>query len=359
MRSLLSVVFLLFTAVPLLAQSGARPAKLTVTGDLTCTYPNFLDHQISTDSFALTLPESDGAVSAQGSYSSLGNGYSIAGASEIGGMVRDDAELQVTYRQWIYQGEGVMNGPSPFVPTSANPVVIPLDPGASVSVSHQNVQLAPGTSCSGSITYTLDFERETQVWDVALNAVRQLIYHKSWIDYNPVASTIIDRPYDEGAIFTYDLNARVTLEKRKGAWRYRDGTITQASVQPQHVENPPVHTVLSTSCSGCDGVTALVGKPINGQSDGTTLRLGWSNIRPVFTITAKFDHPCPPGEGFTACEALRTQGGSFSIEDDDVFQRASGHSLNLTQGTQPFHVGSDSPVQYFDVAYRYTLTRVK
>ncbi|MFT7597066.1 MAG: hypothetical protein ACI8R4_004410 [Paracoccaceae bacterium] len=161
-------------------QAAAQPrqATLTVRGDLICTYPTFVDHQISTDTFSFTLPEVDGPVSGQGQYHLQGTGYTMTGISATAGDVRKDSELVLTCMQWNYNGKWLY-AEAPGVPTKAQPVTVPLEPGAQVTVSFQNAMAHKGASCSGTVIYQIDFVRETQIWQVDLNG-EHLYFHRTF-----------------------------------------------------------------------------------------------------------------------------------------------------------------------------------
>jgi hypothetical protein len=353
------ILGLVFTAPPAVAQDS-RPARLIVKGDVTCNYPTrFTDHQRSTDSYSFNLPEVDGPISATGSYTSVGNGYTLAGSSEISGVVRNDSELVVSYRQWYFEGEGVMNGPSPFVPSAQNPVVVPLDPGETATVSHRHAMLAEGTTCSGSITYRIDFERKRQVWNVSVSAERRLWHRNTYSLVNAQDAMPADTMQEHGFTFNYDLGARVTLERRRGAWTYREGNISRAEVNTTYHQQPELFTITGKSCKGCNRVTALAGQTLSGDSDGTTLTLYWPDIRPVATVHSVLAATCAPGPNASTCEGLKREGTTYSDEDEDVLQRMRGHVLKLTPGNQPFDTGTDSAVSLFQVHYDYGLVRVQ
>lgn len=356
----IALILQLVFAVSAANAQGGRPAQLIVKGDITCDYPtNFTDHQRSTDSYSVNLPEVDGPVSATGSYTNVGNGYTLAGASEISGVVRNDAELVVNYRQWYFEGEGVMNGPSPFVPSVQNPVVVPLDPGGTATVSHRNAVLAEGVTCSGSITYRIDFERHTQVWNVSVTAERRLWHRNAYSLVRSQDGKSTNTAHEHGFTFRYNLVALVTLEKRRSTWTYREGKIDRAEVKTSYHQLPELFTVTSKSCEGCRRVAALAGQSLSGDSDGATLTLIWPDIRPVATVHSVLAATCAPGPNAATCEGLKRDGATYSDEDEDVLQRMRGHVLKLTPGNQPFDIGTDSAASLFYVRYRYRLARVK
>lgn len=109
-------VLALCLATALQAADQPRQARLTITRDFICTYPSFVDHQVSTDRVDFVLPEVDGPVSGQGQYSHQGTGYVLSGVSAGAGHVVGDRKLVLTYGQWNYNGEW-MSSEAPGVPT--------------------------------------------------------------------------------------------------------------------------------------------------------------------------------------------------------------------------------------------------
>lgn len=343
-----------------LAQGGPRPAELTVLGDVVCSYPNFVDHQVSTDSYVLSLPDIDGPVAADGAYVNNGTGYTLAGVSKVAGDLRDDAELVLTSLQWNYQGEW-MPSSAPFVPTTAQPVRVPLEPGGETVVVLAGVSVAEGTSCSGTITYRIAFERETQIWDVALAAEHRVSEHETYEQFDAATGVSTgSQPYEHGVTFNTTLGALVTLERRKGAWQFREATITRANLRYDYTQSPEIYSVTAVTCANCAQVSALVGQALGGSSDGNTLSLTWPGaIRPVVDVDTVFALACPPGANRQSCENRKRNGSRTSAEDGDTFQRAAGHVLKLAETTQPFEKSQSSPKRDFFMRHVYTLVRVK
>lgn len=336
-----------------------RTATLTIQRDLICTYPNFVDHQISTDTVSFTLPDVDGPVSGQGQYSHQGTGYSLAGISAGAGEVRGDTELVLTYGQWNYNGEW-MNAEAPGVPSKAQPVTLPLEPGAQVTVSFQNAMAHEGVSCSGTVIYQIDFKRETQVWQVDLTGERRKLTRSMYFLVEPSDNSFADFIYEHGVTFTYELGARVTLEKRAGKWQYKSGQITRAKASHVYQQNPEMYKVISQSCPGCTQVAALAGQALSGFTDGTDLILHWPYLAPVVTVRSVFSRQCAPGPRKNFCESKKKEGSGYTAQDELFFQLARGHVLILKERQmKPLEQKTDTAAVLSTVRHEYWITRVQ
>ncbi|MDQ2089511.1 hypothetical protein [Marimonas arenosa] len=354
-------IILITCMLPVMATAQApRMAALTVTGQSTCTHTGAgVDRQSSEETVTFTLPASDGPVSGQGTYTVRGTlgPYVLSGINAVSGHVRDDSELVLTYLQWNYNGEW-MPSESPFVPTQGQPVIIPLEPGGETVVQFTNAGPAEAP-CTGKITYRLDFERETQVWQVAMPGHVRIVYHNLYAQVDPATGAYMPLNYTHGFTFQYQLGAEVTLEKRKGNWSYKSGKVTQAQVVPEYEQAPPLYKVLGQSCERCAKVAALKGSALSGTSDGKTLQLGWPDIRPVATVDSKFAMKCAPGPHFSTCQNNIKYGTSFSIEDGYFLDRAGSHILALKDGPDPKKDGKAKATSTLDLRHNYTLKRLK
>ena len=340
------------------AQPQPRQATLTIQRDITCQYPNFTDHQISTDSAGFVLPEIEGPVSWQGQYRMQGTGYVMSGISAGAGEVRGDAELVLSYGQWNYNGEW-MNAEAPGVPSKAQPVVIPLEPGAQVTVRFQNALAVPGASCSGTVLYRIDFQRETQVWRVDLKGERVAWHRLMYFLVDPGDGAFRDFDYEHGITFEYDLGAEVTLERRAGVLGYESGKITRARVRHDYHQVPELYQITGRSCRGCAQVDKLVGKALSGWSDGGKLMLFWPYNAPVVTLTSKFAMQCAPGPRLAGCQSLQKSETNYEDQDTDFFQRAAGHRLALKNGPASYLDETDDAGGLFRVRHDYRLKRLK
>lgn len=338
------------------AAQAPRPATLTVERDLTCYHPGFPDHMISTDTVPLTLPEIDGPVSAMGTYTMQGTGYTLAGPARYGGRVVRDEVLILNDGQWNYNGRWLPSQ-APAVPTGAGPVEIPLEPGAENRASHDWVE--QGIRCAGWIAYRIDFERETRVWDIALDGERELLHRTPYSVVDPNTKARASLEYEHGVTFRYSFGVRVTLERRAGAWQYREGQVMLARAGYRYEQTPQMYTVLSQSCLTCAKVDALAGQPIAGVSDGSRVNLEWPDIRPVVSLRTQFALQCAPGPEQASCERAKKDTTNFADEDGDFLQRAAAHDLDLRDGPQNFEIGSDSVGVSFWVRHDYRLKRVK
>ena len=221
-----------------------RKATLTVIGHSICNHMQAgIDDQHSEETIEILLPPASGPVAAQGKYTVRGTlgPYAFGGIAAIRGEVRDDSELILTYRQWNYNGKWLFSE-APFVPTPGQPVTIPLEPGGETTVTFQNAGSAPA-KCSGTVIYRIDMQRETQVWRVALPGHVRIVYHNRYEQVDPATGAYSPLKYSHGFTFRYKMAAEVTLEKRKGAWTYKSGTVTQAHGHGFHVvvDHDPGH----------------------------------------------------------------------------------------------------------------------
>jgi hypothetical protein len=359
MKRIVVALFTLLSAGSVAAQA-ARVAELTVEGDSVCSHAGSIDHQVSTETYVLTLPEISGTVSAEGTYVDNGTGYTLSGVAKVAGEVRDDAELVLTHLQWNYNGKWLLST-APFVPTADSPVVIPLEPGGETTVSFVNAMPVGEAPCTGSVIYRIDFERETQVWEVEMKADRRVLHKLLYGLYESEKAVWSTFDYIHGVTFHYDITVQVTLERRRGAWQYRQGKITRAGVTHDYQQTPKIYKITGTWCERCDQVLALAGQALDGSSDGTILRLRWPNMMPVVHIDSLFAMQCAPGPRKASCERMRKEPSRFSSEDDDTLGRAPGHILKLTPGVQPVTEGQAKATgaTKLTLDYSYTLTRVK
>ncbi|WP_137702831.1 hypothetical protein [Marimonas lutisalis] len=344
----------------LVGADAPRQATLTVTSNMTCTHKGAgIDNQSSEETIPLVLPPIDGPVKGQGTYNVRGTlgPYAFGGVAAASGNVRDDSELVLTYRQWNYNGEWMVSY-APFVPTAAQPVTIPLDPGAEKVVSFTNAG-PPEAPCSGTVVYRIDFKRETQVWQVSLPGHVRIIYHNMYSQVDPVTGAHSPLKYSHGFTFRYKMAAEVTLEKRKGAWQYKSGIVTQAQIRPEYEQAPPLYAVTGQSCQGCNKVAALKGTAIGGTSDGKTLELDWPDIRPEATVFSKFAMQCAPGPSFSTCQNKIKHGSSFSDDDGYFLWRASEQVLPLKDGPLTFRDGIPTNTTTLDILHDYSLKRLK
>ena len=341
------------------AAEAERIATLSVEGDVTCQHRSFTDHMLSTEEVELRLPDVDGPVSGQGKYRLRGTGYSLSGVNAVAGEVRGDAELVLTYLQWNYQGEW-MPSDAPSVPTQAQPVTLPLDPGGTIEVTFVNAY-ADKAPCSGTIIYRIDFERETQLWDVTLKGIRTALDRTTYDLIDEATGVRQPFRYEHGVTFSYDLAGRATIEKRAGKWRFREAVVSAATAKARYDQTPPLFKVTAESCPGCAQVASLKGTSLSGESDGTNLRLAWpSTLSPVARIDAVPNFQCPPGENKASCEGKRKLGTRYAAEDGDFFNRAASHYLSLTEGPQSFAPApSDTMMAYKALRHDYNLKRVK
>ena len=335
---------------------GPRPATLTVDRDITCYHPGLTDHMVSTDTVPLTLPEIDGPVSAMGSYTMQGTGYGLAGPVRYGGQVVKDGVLILNDGQWFWDGKG-LTANAPGMPTGAVPVEIPLEPGAENRASHDWIE--HGIRCAGWLAYRIDFERETQIWDIALDGERELLHRTHYSVVDPKTKVRSSLEYEHGVTFLYSLGARVTLERKAGAWHYKAGQVMLAKAGYRYEQTPQMYTILSQSCLTCATVDALAGQPIAGVTDGTSLNLEWPDTRPVVSLKTQFALQCAPGPEQESCERAKKDTTNFADEDGDFMQRAAAHDLDLRDGPQNVEIGSDSVGVSFWVRHHYRLKRIK
>ena len=343
-------------ASPLFA---ARTATLIVERDETCAHATMTDHMVSKDTLTLVLPDISGPVTASGKYQLKGNGYSLAGTSSYRGKVKDDRELTLTYGQWWYQGKA-MTPAAPEMPTAASPVTLPLEPGASKTITFHNAH-ADQAPCSGKVTYRLKMDRETQIWDIFLQGTshteKRLGY---WVtDDGSGKSGALD--YAHGVFYSFGLAARVTLTKRKGKFEYTSGVIKKADVQYEYRQSPDLYQVKNIACNGCARIKKLAGQPLDGKLNGDILKLMWPNIRPVVTMDSWFKLKCAPGPRQASCETNKKEGTNYADEEDGFMDRAGDHDLPLTPGSFSLSVGDqDAKGAYaMDIRFDYTLVRVK
>lgn len=338
------------------ATAAGRPATLTVTRDETCFHPQMTDHMLSTDTVSFDLPEIDGPVSPQGSYSLTGTGYSLAGASAYTGQVIGDEKLVLTFGHWNYNGEWVNSSP-PEMPGAGGPVEIPLEPGAERRIEWQNAH-ADIVPCSGWAVYRLDFKRETELWEVALTGSRRVLHHRTYIVTDPQTGAAGPVRYDHGFTFRYRLTAQVKLVKRRGVWAWDSAQVTAADATASYEQSAPLYTILSETCSGCAKVNALAGKPLGGELTGRTIRLFWPNLLPEAEVTSRFAAKCVPGPHFETCENARKGSSGYAIDDADFLQRAQGHVLQLSTTPQSFEVDNDTTKARLTVRHDYRLRKL-
>lgn len=340
------------------AQAQPRQAVLTTKGDITCTYPTFVDHQVSTGTVTFTLPEIDGPVSGQGHYVNNGTGYVLSGPEAAAGEVRDDAELILTYRQWSYNGEWLFSE-APAVPTKAQPVTLPLEPGAEVTVTLVNA-FADKAPCSGTMVYRIDFTRETQIWQVDLTGHRRLWHREMLFLVDPYTQKFRDFTFEHGFTFSYRLGARVTIEKRKGQWQVKKGEVTRAEVTPEYRQDPRLYTITGQTCHGCDAIRKMAGGPISATVSGQDLILHWPYHAPVAKVASVFAAQCAPGPRKASCESKQRDGSNYADQDGDFFQNARLHVLPLKEAQlAPKVKTSDVPSNLKSQRFEYYVTRVK
>jgi hypothetical protein len=341
------------------ALAEGRPATLYSTSEGTCWHPHFTDNQVSSEQVELALPEVDGPVKGQGRYELAGTmpggPYNMSGISALGGKVHGDAELILTYEQWNYGGEWM---PSDF-PSEAEPVVIPLEPGETVSVTRDTT--VDGVRCKSTVVYHIEFERQTQVWDVSLTGSRKLLYLTTYTVIDTETGQSSPLPYEHGFTMAYDLGARATLEKRAGKWQFRDGIITRAKAGFSYAQSPELYEIRGRKCPGCDKVAKLAGQSIHGESDGRILRLSWPGaLHPEVVLETAPAFACAPGPEQSSCERKKKDSTNFSDSDDDFFWRAASHVLMLKSGPQSFVPGPGvTTTTRKQIRHIYTLRQVK
>lgn len=336
-----------------------RTATLVVERDETCNHAGFVDHMVSTDSVTFMLPESDGPVSAGGSYRLKGSGYSLAGPSAYRGRVVEDRELVLTYGQWWHQGKALTPA-APEMPTAGQPVSMPLEPGSVKKVSFKNAHadIAP---CSGTVIYRLKMKRETQIWDVFLKGSSQAEHRLQYWVTDDGDGKSGDLNYVHGVLFSFDMAARVTLTRRKGSFEYSSGKITRAKVDYEYKQQPEAYQVENISCKGCDAVAKLAEGPLPGVLKGEAIRLLWPEITPVVEMKSRFKLQCAQGKHQSTCENNKKTGSNFGVREEEFLGRAAGHSLPLVPG--PLSFASDEKnkkgASVLYLRHDYELVRVK
>lgn len=238
-------------------------------------------------------------------------------------------------------------------------MVLDLEPGAQTTVSFHNEMAHEGASCSGTAIYRIDFERETQVWDIALDGFRILLHRTFYALVDPQTRARSSFDYQHGVTFHYELGARVWIERRAGAWRYREGKVVRAATRHDYQQNPQLYTILGHSCTTCRKVAKLAGSGIDGDTDGSVLTLFWPDIRPEVRVESRLALQCAPGEHQKTCERSRKETLDYSDADGEFLQRAAGHDLRLRDGPQDFDTGTDDAGAFFQVRHEYRLKRIK
>ena len=339
-------------------QPQPRTAALVVEREETCVYPTYTDHMVSTDSVTLTLPGTDGPVSGSGSYTLSGTGYTLSGPSAYKGQVKDDSELVLDYGQWWYNGKA-MTPAAPEMPTAGSVVSLPLELDAAKTITFQNAH-ADTAPCSGTVTYRLKLERETQVWDVRLYGYSENTFHELYggIESDGKSGTL---QYNHGVTFTFDLTARITLTKRKGAWEYTSGVIQAAKADYKYHQQPGLYAVEKSSCTGCASVAQLKGMPISGALSGKQLTLKWPRLQPVVNLNTRFKLACADGPAKASCENAKKNGSTFSVQEEDFLARASGYIVVLTPGSQTPAVIKNTlkGATSLRIQHQFVLTQIK
>ncbi|MES9993578.1 MAG: hypothetical protein ABW098_16630 [Candidatus Thiodiazotropha sp.] len=324
------LVFLLLPA----AAKADRPTKATLTlhGDMICQFPTGGDHQLSTTTLPIQIPQQDGPIDSIGHYQMTGTisgGYALGGKAVYRGTVKDDT-LLLTFGQWYYQGKG-MNNSSSFNPTTASPSKIPLEPDATLVREVNDPAPMP---CKGKVTYNLKIEPETQTWDIKLTGQRKITFPSArGVRTEDNRHMLID--WEHGVTFDYQLAARVVLEKKKKRWIFRSGVITDSRIVYKHFIDSDHLVIDSISCDKCSEIDSLKGKKLSGGLEGDhILRLAWPVIRPVVKVSSHLNPKIKCAAGDSDCIGRKApKSMDSSIEEAIFLLHAGQHALPLKKGS--------------------------
>ena len=296
-----------------------RRAVLIQTGDAICYWQAATYAWNSTTRYEITLPEVSGPVTSDGTFSitftqghpgSLGTKTGTAGMK---GTVTEDDALDFT--SWWNDpiGQGVEKAR------------IALEPGAEVTRTW--TETAPGSGggpCHFTTTWRVDFEWPKRVYDITWKGTRALENIHTYPAFDPAREEWIRLEHRFGFTFTYDLVARVTLERRKGAWEFKSASVTRADAKADYAQDPELYRVVSSRCENCDRVRALVGTSLEGAARPGAVQVRWPRaLEPVATVKAVFAYQCAEGPDQAACERGRRVTSDYSDQDGEFLERAN------------------------------------
>lgn len=90
-----------------------------------------------------------------------------------------------------------------------------------------------------------------------------------------------------GVRFDYVMQARVTIRKVKGKWKFSSGQIERADVKLSDNFDPSAFHVAEIRCRNCAKLRGLVGQSFSGAVDGNNLNLYWPVVVTEATVKNK------------------------------------------------------------------------
>ncbi|MGM0743568.1 MAG: hypothetical protein ACQEVT_18610 [Pseudomonadota bacterium] len=331
-----------------------RRAVLIETGNAICHWPVGDYIWNDTTRYEIDLPEVSGPVKAHGTFSiTFTKGApeilgTKTGSASLTGTVKDDAELEFLSRWNDPIGQGGERG------------TIALEPGTKVTKSWAVTDPNAGGPCEFSTTWRIEFSRLKRVYDIAWKGTRELLNTHSYPAYDPARGEWVPLEHRFGFTFSYDLLARVTLERRKGEWTFKSSVVTRADARAVYAQSPELYRVVSRSCKGCERVRALVGTSLRGEARPGSVRVRWPrSLEPVATVKAVFAYQCADGPNRSACERARRQTSDYSDQDGEFLERANRLWVPL-QRLPPVHTEFSSKLLYTkSLKIDYRVTRIE
>lgn len=320
------IVFMLGPAEMAMSQGDApslapsevpdRKAVLVEAGDAVCHWPTGEYVWNWTTRFEVDLPEVNGPVAADGTFSitfTQGDPAVLGtktGTASLSGTIKDDAELD-----FIANWKDPIGGPGELTR-------IALEPGSTTHKSWSVTDPSAGGPCEFAFTWRLEFKRPERIYDITWKGTRTLENTNIYPAFDPSIGEWIRIDHRFSFTFSYDLVARVTLEHRKGAWTFKSAVVQKAEATARYDQSPDLYRVVSSRCDTCNRVRAIAGQTLQGEARPGSIRISWpSTLQPLATVQAIFAYECAEGPDQVTCERARRETSDYSDQDTDFFER--------------------------------------
>ncbi|SHO49257.1 hypothetical protein [Desulfopila aestuarii] len=222
------------------------------------------------------------------------------------------------------------------------------------------------TDGKGSTTRSAEISlAEEQIWQVWLTGQEtDDIGGKAM--YMKIKDTWATQVVEYSVRFNYKIIVTFTIMKKKGAWVYKDGTITTASVTPAPSFDPKIFFVKSWNCTNCSKVNQLQGTSIGGKVIGNAVQLSWLRIIPNVTVQNKLILQWTAKDG-SRQESMKGYSNNYFMSER-FFDYASTHKLPLENreyiptpfkqksANDQFRQKGRHPIHMY---HRYTIKRLK
>lgn len=295
-----------------------RKAVLVETGDAVCHWPTGEYAWIWTTRFEVSLPEVNGPVAVDGTFSitfTKGDPGIIGtrtGTARLSGTVKDDEELE-----FIAIWTDPISGPGEITK-------IALEPGSRIDKAWSVTDPNAGGPCEFAFTWRIDFKRAERVYDITWKGTRRLENNNTYPAFDPSLGEWITIDHRFGFTFSYDLLARVTLEQRKGVWAFKSAVVQRAEAKADYDQSPELYRIISSRCDNCDRVRSLAGRSLHGEARPGRVRINWpSALQTMATVNAVFAYQCAAGPEQATCEHARRHTSDYSDQDGEFFERVN------------------------------------